>query len=163
MITKFRALETLRLVVPVIVSLLAGSSALAGELGTLTSVARDFMNAAKAQAAILVSHPAPKDFAASTIAYAVAKERYYTVLRSKMPIFIGMGLKRMPGTAEIKEFQDVFNQFGDEQEQRVAKATAEMLQRFENDEAIVPAEKEFERAQEMEGSFDKDFGELDGV
>jgi hypothetical protein len=48
----------------------------------------------------------------------------------------------MPATAEIKEFQDVFFQFGDEQEQRVAKATAEMLQRLENDQGIAPAEKE---------------------
>jgi hypothetical protein len=104
-ITKFRYFKAIRLVVPVIVSLLVGSSALAGELGTLTSVARDFMNAAKVQAAILVSHPSPKDFAAATIAYAVAKERYYTVLRSKMPILIDMGLKRMPATAEMKEFQ----------------------------------------------------------
>ena len=123
----------------------------------------DFMNAAKVQAAILVSHPSPKDFAAATIAYAVAKERYYTVLRSKMPILIDMGLKRMPATAEIKEFQDVFNQFGDEQEQRVAKATAEMLQRLENDQGIGPAEKKFERAQEVERSFDKDFDGLDSA
>ena len=60
-------------------------------------------------------------------------------------------------------FQDVFNQFGDEQEQRVAKATAEMLQRLESDEVIAPAEKEFERAQEIESAFDKDFDGLDGA
>jgi hypothetical protein len=42
----------------------------------------------------------------------------------------------------------------------VAKATAEMLQRLENDEGIASAEKEFERAQEMEKSFDKDFDGL---
>lgn len=160
---KFRDIEAFRLVVPVFVSLLVGGPALAGELGTLTSAARDFVSAAKAQAAILVSHPAPKDFAASTIAYAVAKERYFTVLRSKMPIFIGMGLKRMPATLEIREFQEVFNQFGTEQEQRVAKATAEMLQRFENDQVIVPAEREFERAQEVERAFEKDFDGLDSV
>jgi hypothetical protein len=47
----------------------------------------------------------------------------------------------MPATAEIKKFQDVFHDFGDEQEQRVAKATAEMLQRLESDEVIAPAEK----------------------
>jgi hypothetical protein len=162
-ITKFRYLDALRLVVPVIVSLLAGSSALAGELGTLTAVARDFMNAAKVQAAILASHPSPKDFAAATIAYAVAKERYYTVLRSKMPVLIDMGLKHISATAEIKEFQDVFNQFGDEQQQRVAKATAEMLQRLENDQGIAPAEKEFKRAQEVERSFDKDCDGLDSA
>jgi len=60
-----------------------------------------------------------------------------------LPILIDMGLKRMPATAEIREFQDVFNQFGDEQEQRVAEATAEMLQRLENDQGIAPAEKEY--------------------
>ena len=121
------------------------------------------MNAAQAQAAILVSHPAPKDFAAATIAYAVAKERYYSVLRSKMPLLIDMGRRRAPATAEIKEFQDVFNKFGDEQEQRVAKATAEILQRLENEQGIAPAEKEFERAQEVERSFDKDFDGLDSA
>jgi MinD-like ATPase involved in chromosome partitioning or flagellar assembly len=162
-ITKFREFDALRLVVPVIATLLACSSALGGELGTLTSVARDFMNAAEAQAAILVSHPTPKDFAAATITYAVAKERYYTVLRSKMPILIDMCLKRMPATAEIKEFQAVFNQFGDEQEQRVAKATAEMLERLKNDEGIGPAEKEFERATQIERAFEKDFDGLDSA
>ena len=80
-ITKFRYFEALRLVVPVVVSLLVGSSALAGELGRLTSVARDFMNAAKVQAAILASHRSPKDVAAATIAYAVAKERWTKPLR----------------------------------------------------------------------------------
>jgi hypothetical protein len=69
----------------------------------------------------------------------------------------------MPATAEIKKFQDVFHDFGDEQEQRVAKATAEMLQRLESDEVIAPAEKEFERAQEVKRSFDKDFDGLDSA
>jgi hypothetical protein len=50
-----------------------------------------------------------------------------------------------------------------EQEQCVAKATAEMLQRLENDQGIAPAEKEFERAQEVERSFDKDFDGLDSA
>jgi hypothetical protein len=141
MITKFRDFEVFRSVVPVLVSLLVGRSAVAGELATLTSAARGFMSAAKAQAAILVSNPAPKDFAATTTAYAVAKERYYTLLRSNVPLFIDMGLKRMPATGEIKEFFEVFNEFGDKQEQRVAKATAEMLKRLENDEVIGPAKK----------------------
>ena len=47
-------LKALGLVVPAIVSLLASSSALAGEFVVLTSVARDFMKAVKVQAAILV-------------------------------------------------------------------------------------------------------------
>jgi hypothetical protein len=40
----------------------------------------------------------------------------------------------------------------------VAKATAEMLQQLESSEAIAPAEKEFERAQEIERAFEKVLG-----
>jgi hypothetical protein len=162
-ITKFRYLEALRLVVPVIVSLLAGSSALAGELGTLTSAARDFVSAARAQQGILISYPTAKVLAASTITYAAAKERYYSELRSAMPILMAIGLKQGARTSELEEFRSVFRQFDSDDEQTVAKATAEMLQRFENDQAAAAAEKEFERAQEIEAAFEKDFDGLDGA
>jgi hypothetical protein len=41
-----------------------------------------------------------------------------------------------------------------EEERRIAKTTAEMLKRFENDQAVTAAEKEFNEAQEIEADFD---------
>jgi len=38
-----------------------------------------------------------------------------------------------------------------------------MLKRFENDQAVAPAEKEFNEAQEIEAAFDRDFDGLDAT
>jgi len=43
-----------------------------------------------------------------------------------------------------------------EEERGIAKTTAEMLKRFENDQAVAAAEKEFNEAQEIEAAFDRD-------
>ena len=50
-----------------------------------------------------------------------------------------------------------------EEERRIAKTTAVMLKRFENDQALAPAEKEFNEAQEIEAAFDRDFDGLDAT
>ena len=50
-----------------------------------------------------------------------------------------------------------------EEEQRVTKATVEMLKGFGNDQAVTAAEKEFTHAQNIEADFVKDFDGLDGV
>jgi len=50
-----------------------------------------------------------------------------------------------------------------EEERRIAKTTAVMLKRFENDQAVAPAEKEFNEAQEIEAAFDRDFDGLDAT
>ena len=50
-----------------------------------------------------------------------------------------------------------------EDEQRIAKATIEMLKRFENDQTVGAAEKEFDEAQEIEAAFDRDFDGLDAA
>jgi hypothetical protein len=43
------------------------------------------------------------------------------------------------------------------------KTTAVMLKRFENDQTVAPAEKEFNEAQEIEAAFDRDFDGLDAT
>ena len=80
-----------------------------------------------------------------------------------MPILIAIGLKRRPETAEIEEFRSAFRVLDGEEEQWVAKATAEMLKRFDNDQAVAAAEKEFVQAQEIEAAFAKDFDGLDST
>jgi hypothetical protein len=83
------------------------------------------------------------------MAYAAAKKRYLAEFRTAMPILIAIGLKRRPETAEIEEFRSAFRVLDGEEEQWVAKATAEMLKRFDNDQAVAAAEKEFVQAQEL--------------
>ena len=61
----------------VIAALVMVSSALGGELGALCSAAKDFVSAAKVQEGIVITYPT----AASTIAYAGAKKRYFAELR----------------------------------------------------------------------------------
>ena len=80
-----------------------------------------------------------------------------------MPILIATGLKQRPETAEIEEFRSAFRVLDGEEEQWVAKATAEMLKRFDNDQAVAAAEKEFVQAQEIEAAFAKDFDGLDST
>jgi hypothetical protein len=97
------------------------------------------------------------------MAYAAAETRYLSEFRSAMPILIAIGLKQRPETAEIEEFRSAFRVLNGEAEQWVAEATAEMLKRFDNDQGIAAAEKEFVQAQEFEAAFAKDFHGLDAT
>ena len=92
---------TLRMFGAVAVVLLIVSSGFARELGALCSAAKDFVSAAKAQEGILITYPTASELAASTLAYAVAKKRYFSELRSALPILIVIGLKERPKTSEV--------------------------------------------------------------
>jgi hypothetical protein len=138
-------------------SFLVAASALGGELQALCSAAKDLVSAGKAQEGILVNHPKPNELAASTMAYAAAKKRYIAELRPVMPIIIAIGLKHKPEDAEVQEFISVFRRFNGEDEEQVDKATFEMLKRFDNDQAVATAEKEFKQAQEIEAEFLKEY------
>jgi hypothetical protein len=144
-------------------SFLLASEAFAVELEALCSAAKQFVNAAKAQEGILITYRTANELAASTIEYAAAKKRYFLELRAAMPILIAIGVRRGPPTAETEEVGAIFRQFSVEDEEQVARATIQVLQRFENDQAVAAAEKEFERAQEIEAAFEKDFDGLDGA
>ena|SRR5271165_5012121 len=61
--------------------------------------------------------------------------------RSGMPILIAIGLKQRPETAEVEEFRSALRVLDGEEEQRVAKATAEVLKRFAKDQAVAAAKK----------------------
>ena len=63
-----------------------------------------------------------------------------------MPILIAIGLKQRPETSEVEEFRSAFRLLDEEEEQRIARTTAEMLKRFDNGQAVAAAEKEFEQA-----------------
>ena len=152
-----------RILAAVFGDLLIVPTAFAGELGALCSAAKNFVTAARAQEGILISYPTASQLAASTMAYASAKERYYSELRSAMPILVAIGVKQRAQTAEIEEFRSAFRQFDSEDEQRVAKATTEMLKRFDNNQAVAAAEKEFKQAQEIEAVFVRDFDGLDST
>ena len=103
------------------------------------------------------------ELAGDTIVYATAKKRYFSELRSALRILIAMGLKQRPKTSEVEEFRSAFRLLDVEEEQRIARTTAEMLKRFDNDQAVAAAEKEFEQAQEIEAAFDRDFDGLDAA
>jgi hypothetical protein len=152
-----------RILAAVFGALLIVPTAFAGELGALCSAAKNFVTAARAQEGILISYPTASQLAASTMAYASAKERYYSELRSAMPILVAIGVKQRAQTAEIEEFRSAFREFDSEDEQRVAKATTEMLKRFDNNQAVAAAEKEFKQAQEIEAVFVRDFDGLDST
>jgi len=89
-------------------ALLIVSSGFAGELGALCSAAKDFVSAAKAQEGVVITYPTAAELAASTMAYAVGKKRYFVELRSALPILIAIGLKQRPETSEIEEFRSAF-------------------------------------------------------
>jgi hypothetical protein len=158
--TVYSRKRRIKLLAVALASFLVVASTHAGELRALCSAAKDFVSAGKAQEGILITYPTPTEFSASTIAYAAAKKRYIAELRSVMPILIAIGLKQRPKDAEVEEFRSVFQEFGDDEEQRVAKATLEMLKQFDNDQAVATAEKEFNLAQEMEAAFVREYGVL---
>ena len=62
------------------------ASGFVGELGALCSAAKNFVSAAKTQEGILITYSTASAFAASTIAYAAAKERYFSEFRAAMPM-----------------------------------------------------------------------------
>src|SRR5271166_3735192 len=66
----------------VVAALLIVSSGFAGELGALCSAAKDFVSAAKAQEGIVITYPTAGELAASTVAYAVGKKRYFEIGRA---------------------------------------------------------------------------------
>ena len=57
----------------------------------------------------------------------------------------------------MEEFRSVFEEFGEEDEERVDKATVEMLKRFDHDKSVGSAEEEFRKAQEIEASLRKEY------
>jgi hypothetical protein len=77
-----------------------------------------------------------------------------------MPILIAIGLKQRPENAEVEEFRSIFQTFGDDDQERVDKETLEILNRFDSDQAVITAEKEFKEAQEMQADFMKEYGGL---
>ena len=72
-------------------------------------------------------------------------------------------MAQRPKTFEVEEFRLSVRLLDVEEEQRIARTTAEMLKRFDNDQAVAAAEKEFEQAQEIEAAFNKDFDGLDSA
>lgn len=108
----------------------------------------------------MITYPTAGELVACTIAYAGAKKRYFAELRCALPILIAIGLKERPETWEAEEFHSAFRLLDWEEERRIAKTTAEILKRFENDQGVVAAGKEFEQAQEIEAAFGRDFDGL---
>jgi hypothetical protein len=109
----------------------------------------------------LITHPTPNELAASTTIYAAAEKRYVAELRAVMPILIAIGLKQRPENAEVDEFRSIFQTFGDDDRERVNNETLEMLKRFDNDQAVLTAEKKLKEAQEIQAEFLREYGALD--
>jgi hypothetical protein len=105
--------------------------------------------AAKVQEGIVITYPSAGDLATSTIAYAAAKKRYFSELRSAVPILITIRRKEMPETSEVEKFRSTFRLLDWEEERRIAKTTAEMLEPFENDQAVPRPKKNSTRLKKL--------------
>jgi hypothetical protein len=59
----------------------------------------------------VITYPTVGELAASTLAYAVGKKRYFAELRSALPILIAIGLKERPETAEVGDVRYMISSF----------------------------------------------------
>jgi len=107
--------------------------------------------------------PSASEFAASTLKYAKAKERYFVELRKSVPTLIDMATGKAPKTPEIDKLREIFSGYGEVQEKRLEAATVSMLKQHEGDAEVSEAEIEFYRVQKVEEQFHKDFDGLDST
>ena len=112
------------------------------------------------QLAIVQNDPAPADFAEKTVTYAEAKVAYFTALRDEMPELINIASGKVPRPLQLDRFAGAFSVAGEKQEKAADEKTLVLLGRFSGNPDVEKARVEFERAQEDEETFHKDF---DGI
>jgi hypothetical protein len=74
-----------------------------------------------------------------------------------------MATGKTPKTAEIDKLSDIFSGYRETQEKQLEAATFSTLKKHEGDAEVLKAEIEFNRVQEVEDQFDKDFDGLDST
>ena len=132
-------------------------------LDTLVNAAGRFSAAIQEQLATVQNGPTPADFAEKTLAYAEAKTAYITTLREEMPELINIATGEEPRPVQLDRFAAAFSIAGERQEKEADKKmlTLLKLKRFSGDPHVEHVRAEFERTQEIEEAFHKDFDGID--
>ena len=130
-------------------------------LDQLVDAATNLSVAIQRQLASVQRDPLPADFARNTIAYAQAKTAYFTALREEMPELINIATGRQPRPLQLDKIAAVFSSTGEKQKMVAEQRTMMFLKRFSRNPNVKKAEVEFERAQEVEQAFHKDFARQD--
>jgi hypothetical protein len=134
------------------------TSAFASEtLDALVDSASSFSAAIEGQLEATQSHPLPSDFAQKSIAYATAKITYFDALRAAMPELMDIATGRKPRPPRVDQLAKAFNLAGESQETVADDATSDLLRNLPDDPDIEKAQAEFEKAQQVEEQFHKDF------
>ena len=134
------------------------TSAFASEtLNALVNASAGFSAAILQQLATVQSDPTPTKFAEKTISYAKAKTAYFTALREAVPELEDIATGQEARPPEVDMFAQTFSVAGEKQEKAADEATAILLKRFEGDVDVEKAKVDFDRAQEVEERFHKDF------
>ena len=110
---------------------------------------------------MLRSNPSPAELAKKTIDYAEAKSGYFEALRAELPELIKIATGKEARRPELDTFAAAFAVAGEEQQNAADKQTIVLLRRFSGNPDIEKAKAAFERAQETEQKFHKEFDGLD--
>jgi hypothetical protein len=130
-------------------------------LDTLVKASETLAAGIQQQLVAVQGESSPVEFAEKTIAYAEAKTAYYRALREAVLELMNIATERETRPPEVDKFAEAFSVAGERQEQAADEATLFLLKRFPGNPDIEKARAEFERAQEVEQRFVKDFKGVD--
>jgi hypothetical protein len=138
------------------------TSVFAGErLNALVTAAQDFPVAIQEQLAAVQSDISGTQLVEKMVAYAKAKTAYYNALRAEMPEMTDIAMGRQPRPPDLDKFPAAFSAAGEKLEKAADEETLVLLQRFSGNPDVQKAKAEFERAQEVEERFLRDFDGVD--
>ena len=138
------------------------TSLFAGErLTALVIAAQDFSVAIQEQLAAVQSDISATKLFEKMVSYAKAKTAYFNALRAEMPEMTDIATGRQPRPSDLDKFPTAFSVAGEKQEKAADKETSILLQRFSGNPGVEKARADFERAQEVEEQFHRDFDGVD--
>jgi hypothetical protein len=130
-------------------------------LDALIDAATVFSATIQQQLEEVKSDPSAANLAEKTIEYAKAKTAYYRALRTAMPELINIATGKEASPPELNKFAAAFAIAGEKQEMGSDQKTRVFLKRFSPNPDVEKARAEFERAQNIEERFHKDFDGVD--
>jgi hypothetical protein len=129
-------------------------------LAELLDAAANLSVAIQQQLVVVQSDPVSDKLDEKTIEYAKAKTAYCQALRAAMPELIDIATGRQARPLELDKIATVFSLAGERQETIADRGTLFLLERFSGNPGVEKPRVEFERAQEIEEIFHKDFDGL---
>jgi hypothetical protein len=148
---KFRAL---------IFSALMTSAFASATLDLVVSAAASFSVAIQRQLEMLQSNPSPTEFAAKTVAYAMAKTAYFEALLEELPELSNISTGKEERPPELDTFAAAFAVTGENEVKAADEATTVLLKQYSGKPGIQKARAEVERAQKVEEKFRLEFDRL---